>query len=218
MANRTIAIGDIHGCLAALDALLGEINPGPEDVLVTLGDYVDRGPDSRGVLERLLELRGRTALVTLLGNHEEMMLRVLSGEAPATWWLRYGGAETLDSYGFDGDLSVVPEAHTALLESCKDWHETEGCFFVHANYVADEPLDHQPAEALRWLSLLEKFPDRHTSGKTAVLGHTAQKHGEVLDAGYLKCIDTYCHGGGWLTALEPSTGRVWQADRAGRLR
>jgi serine/threonine protein phosphatase 1 len=65
---------------------------------------------------------------------------------------------------------------------------------------------------------LPPVPARHCSGKVAVVGHTPQKSGEVLDLGYLKCIDTFCHGGGWLTALEVGTGKVWQANRAGEVR
>ncbi len=218
MTSRTIAIGDIHGCLAALDALIEAIAPRPEDTLVPLGDFIDRGPDSRGVIERLIGLSDRTHLIPILGNHEEMLLRVLAGDAPLEWWRQYGGTETLDSYGFKRSLSVIPPHHVAFMRACREWHEDAASLFVHAGYVADEPLNHQPAEALRWQSLDERFPAAHVSGKTAIVGHTSQKDGEMLDAGYLKCIDTYCHGGGWLTALEPATGRLWQADRDGTLR
>src|SRR5262249_47793301 len=77
MAGRTIAIGDIHGCPDALAALLDAVAPGREDTVVTLGDYIDRGPDSRRVLDRLIALAGRCRLVPLLGNHEEALLSAL---------------------------------------------------------------------------------------------------------------------------------------------
>ncbi|WP_231954098.1 metallophosphoesterase family protein [Pirellulimonas nuda] len=218
MKPRTIAIGDVHGCLAALEAVLDAVQPRPEDTVVTLGDYIDRGPDSRGVIDRLIKLQRQTRLVPILGNHEEMMIRVLRGDAPMAWWQQYGGVETLASYGYDGDPKVIPAAHLEFLNACRDTHEDAGFLYLHAQYVWDEPLDHQPAEALRWQSLDERFPEPHVSGKTAIVGHTSQKDGEVLDAGYLKCIDTFCHGGGWLTAIEPATGRLWQADRTGRRR
>lgn len=80
------------------------------------------------------------------------------------------------------------------------------------------PLEKQPAEILRWQSLTSQAVRRHCSGKVAVVGHTPQKNGEILDLGFLKCIDTYCHGGRWLTALDVGTGQVWQADAQGRLR
>ena len=76
--SRTIAIGDIHGCSVALAALLGVIEPCPDDLLVTLGDYINRGPDSRGVLDRLIKLSNQCRLVPLLGNHEEMLFEALS--------------------------------------------------------------------------------------------------------------------------------------------
>ncbi len=78
MAGRTIAIGDIHGCSAALEALIREIKPTPEDTLVTLGDYVDRGPNSKRVIEILLAMRTRCKLITLKGNHELLLLRGLN--------------------------------------------------------------------------------------------------------------------------------------------
>src|SRR4051812_30312448 len=79
MAGRTIAIGDVHGCLRALAALLDAIGPDWEDTLVPLGDYIDRGPDSRGVLDQLLALAKRCRLVPLLGNHEEMLIAAVQG-------------------------------------------------------------------------------------------------------------------------------------------
>lgn len=81
MPPRTIAIGDVHGCAAALRALLEQIKPQSTDTIVMLGDCVDRGPDSRGVIETLLELRGRCELVPILGNHEEMMLNFLDSRS-----------------------------------------------------------------------------------------------------------------------------------------
>ena len=216
--GRLIAIGDIHGCAEALRAVVDLIEPRHEDRLVFLGDYVDRGLDSRGVIDQLIALRDRCQVVTLFGNHEEMMLRVLEGKAPATWWLRYGGAETLDSYGFFGDLSVVPEEHIDFLRDCLPYFVTADYLFVHANYVADEPMANQPDEALRWQSLDEHFPARHASGRTAIVGHTSQKSGEVFDAGHLRCIDTYCVGGGWLTAMDVASGALWQVDQDGEPR
>jgi len=71
---------------------------------------------------------------------------------------------------------------------------------------------------LRWESLKLRQPGPHCSGKTAIVGHTAQRDGEILDLGYLKCIDTCCYGEGWLTALDVDSGQVWQADKEGRMR
>lgn len=215
---RTIAIGDIHGCSAALDAVLEAIGPGEGDTLVALGDYVDRGPDSRGVLQRLVGLEAEGLLVPVLGNHEEMMLGAIRGSTPIGYWLRHGGIATLRSYGPRAGLGDIPAEHQEFVLRCVDYHETDDAIFTHASYLPGEPLDLQPAEVLRWHSLVEHLPGPHLSGKTVYVGHTAQKSGEVLDEGHLVCLDTFCHGGGWLTAQDIATGQRWQASPEGSLR
>ncbi|MEL6107512.1 MAG: metallophosphoesterase family protein [Planctomycetota bacterium] len=218
MSGRLIAIGDIHGCRDALDALIEAISPQPEDVVVTLGDYIDRGPDSRGVVESLIELGRRTQLVSVLGNHEEMMLEVLRNGAAHHAWLRYGGVDTLDSYDFDGDLNFLPPEHDAFFAALGDYYVSGDYFFTHAAYDPDQPLDQQEVEMLRWYSLTQGIPAPHGSGKTAVVGHTANRDGEVMVTDHLICLDTYCYGGGWLTAMEMNTREVWQANKKGELR
>ena len=96
-APRILAIGDIHGCAYALDALLRAVNPAPDDLVITLGDYVDRGLDSAGVLNRLIRLAQTHRLVALRGNHEEMMLNAREGDGPLALWLACGGEATLMS-------------------------------------------------------------------------------------------------------------------------
>jgi hypothetical protein len=108
--SRTLAIGDIHGCSVALDALLTVVAPAPHDIVITLGDYVDRGPDSKGVLERLLRLDGCTQLVPLIGNHDEMMLEARDGRG-VDWQAGYGEA-TIASYG--GNSDEISRAHWAF--------------------------------------------------------------------------------------------------------
>jgi serine/threonine protein phosphatase 1 len=204
MAGRTIAIGDIHGCSAALAAVLDAIRPGPEDTLVPLGDYINRGPDSPCVLDLLLGLVGRCRLVPLLGNHEEMLLSALRLSA---------GLGCIRSAE-----EAIPARHLAFLRGCRPFHETDTHLFVHAGYDPDLPMGQQSGNHLRWEFLDPDAARPHCSGKVAVVGHTEQPAREVLDLGFLKCIDTGCHAGGWLTALEVETGQVWQADRHGRLR
>lgn len=224
MAGRTIAIGDIHGCSAALGALIEAVAPGPEDTVVTLGDYINRGPDTRGVLDRLIALAGRCRLVPLLGNHEEMLLDALADITNLRRWLTCGGADTLRSYGWTRGgprralADWVPEPHRKVLAGCRPYHETTTQLFVHAGYVPELPMNQQPGLALRWRVTDTRTAAPHHSGKVAVVGHTPQRAGEVLDLGFLVCIDTNCVRGGWLTALDTTTGRIWQADRTGRLR
>lgn len=218
MSDRLIAIGDVHGCSLALQALLEAIAPGPTDIVVMLGDYVDRGPDSRGVVDSLIDLAQQTRLVCLMGNHEEMMLAVLKHGEPHHGWLRHGGVETLESYRFNGDLDFLPPAHDRFYESLGDYFETDDFFFTHAAYDPQADLQHQPPEMLRWHSLRDGVPGPHRNGKLAVVGHTANRDGEVLDVGHLLCIDTCCYGGGWLTAIDLQNRTLWQADKEGKLR
>jgi serine/threonine protein phosphatase 1 len=215
---RILAIGDIHGCLNALDALLEVVAPAPDDLLIMLGDYVDRGPDSRGVLDRLIEMQARWRVVPLRGNHDEMMLDVRDGQ-DASLWLNCGGRQTLLSYGVSGwnqrdGLGVVPAAHWKFLEhDLVDWYETETHFFVHALAAADLPLGEQPTYLLHWEKLVE--PVEHYSGKVMVCGHTKQPSGRPLDLGSTVCIDTGAYTPhGWLTCLDVRSGRYWQANQA----
>lgn len=215
---RTIAISDIHGCLAALDTLLAAIEPQPADTLVLLGDYIDRGPHSRGVIERLLSLRQKCHLVPLLGNHDEMMLDIYDGQTDLYIdWLMFGGNTTLESYGTLRP-EEIPTAHIEFLRNCLLYYETDRHFFLHGTYLAELPLDKQPRKIVLWESLRTCQPGRHCSGKMAIVGHTSQKSGEILDLGYLKCIDTRCYDQGWLTALDVDTDQVWQANKRGERR
>lgn len=213
--SRTIAFGDIHGCDAAVARLLEEIQPESEDRIVGLGDYVDRGPDTKGVIERLLLLKETCETVFLLGNHELMMQAALVEATDLDFWLQSGGAATVQSYG---DLSDIPATHLEFLGGCLPYYELDDVFFVHANYTPNLPLKRQPDFALFWEHLTAHLPAAHTSGKTAFVGHTPQRSREVLDIDHLICLDTFCYGGGWLTAMDVDTRRVWQADKDGNLR
>ncbi len=218
MPARLIAIGDIHGCDQALACILDAIAPTQDDTVVTLGDYVDRGPNSKAVIDRLLQLRDQCTVVAIQGNHEEMMLDVIQRNKPHFRWLQYGGVETLDSYGFVGDLNAIPPEHHEFFDSMVDFYESPNHLFVHANYDPGLPLEKQNVYALRWQKLSEHTPGPHSSGKRAVLGHTHDRGGEIFDIGHLVCLDTYCYGGGWLTALEVNSGELWQTNQQGQLR
>jgi len=215
MPPRVIAIGDVHGCSVALRAMLEVLQPTADDAIVVLGDCVDRGPDSCGVIDELVALRERCQLVPLLGNHEEMMLNYLDGRPQPDDWLQFGGSATLASYGSDVRNPAIPSEHVEFIRSWGDYWETDTHFFVHGGYHPEQPLCGQRWQMWRWHSLRDAIPGPHASGKTAIVGHTSQKTGQILDVGHLMCIDTYCWGGGWLTALEINTGQVWQADREG---
>jgi serine/threonine protein phosphatase 1 len=216
---RTLAIGDIHGCLAALDLLLARVEVRPDDRLIALGDYVDRGPDSRGVLDRVIKLHETGQLIALRGNHDAMMLDARKAYGRGMW-LAVGGRETLQSYGVAFpeafNITDVPDRHWRFLEDdLRDWYEIDTHFFVHAGVYYDIPLDEQPEDVLLWEKLHEPLP--HVSGKVMVCGHTKQKSGVPLNLGHAVCIDTGVYEpDGWLTCLDVRTGQYWQANQRGQ--
>jgi len=109
--HRVLAIGDIHGCSRALDALLRAVDPTKDDVIILLGDYIDRGSDSSGVIDQLIQLSTSHHLIPLRGNHEEMMMDARRGPELLQFWQRCGGNDALRSYGIaeeSPDLNQVP--------------------------------------------------------------------------------------------------------------
>jgi serine/threonine protein phosphatase 1 len=215
---RTIAVGDVHGCHTALATLIERLHVSTHDTVVMLGDVIDRGPDSRNCLQQLRDLEAHCRVVCIQGNHEQMLLDALEGRISLQEWLVHGGAETLDSYGPGAGITALDARDVEQLRAWGDVFETDSHFFAHGNYLATRPLDRQPWRDLRWQSLKWHTPEPHFSGKIAVVGHTSNKQGEILNLGLLVCIDTYCHGGGWLTAFDAASGQLLQANQAGDAR
>lgn len=212
---RTLAVGDIHGCLTSLKVLARVANFQPDDLIVTLGDYVNRGPDSRGVLNWLIDYSERGSLAPLTGNHDLMMIRARKGGPALDAWLKAGGRATLNSYGPDATLDDVPPSHWKFLtRSLRPWLETKTHLFVHASPIGSLPISKQTEEALCWRRLSDA-PEPHISGKPVICGHTAQISGMPLDFGCTVCIDTACSLGGWLTGLDVATGQCWMANERG---
>jgi serine/threonine protein phosphatase 1 len=218
--TRVYAIGDSHGCLDLLknlqEQILGDSGTGdtsPERrVVVYLGDYIDRGPDSRGLIDRLIDepLPGFES-VLLKGNHDEMLLRLIDeGAAPPNWAL-HGIFETLDSYGIDpsvwhhGAAAVraavienLPAHHLAFLRSLRYSHVEGDYFFAHAGVRPGVPLEAQSPRDLMWIR--DDFLDSDMDhGKIVVHGHTPV---ELPDTCTNRIgIDTGAVYGGALTAL-----------------
>lgn len=215
---RLIAIGDVHGCVHALDALLAAIRPKSQDQLVFLGDLIDQGHDTRDVIERIIRLEHECRVTLVQGNHEEMLFAARNSEQSLRYWENCGGVNTLNSYHFGGGLEHIPAAHWALLERCRPYYETDRFIFTHAHYLPDAPMSEQPAHELRWAMFDPAETRPHISGKTVIVGHTEQRSGEPLDLGYAVCIDTACWRHGWLTALDVNARDVWQASRWGQMR
>lgn len=217
---RILAVGDVHGCAVALEALLQAVKPRPDELIVMLGNYVDCGVDSAAVMNRLVRLAHTHRLVALRGNHEQLMMAARQGDADLALWCNLGGEATLMSYcPFDdtGSLADVPDEHWAFFDRfCVDFYETESHFFVHGGVVPHLPLDRQSPLVLRWQTF--NNPPPHPCGKVMVCGHTPQKSGFPRNVGHAVCIDTHAHGGGWLTCLDVVAGDVCQANEKGETR
>jgi serine/threonine protein phosphatase 1 len=221
---RLLAIGDIHGCYDALRTLVDFVPISADDMVVTLGDYVDRGPDSKQVIEWVMERTGRGQCIPLRGNHEVMMLDALRGQIPMQHWLQFGGDMAIHSYAHAqgrGRVEDIPIEHLRFLDrELLPCYETAQQIFVHATLAAQRDPADQPPLNLYW----ERFENMepHKSGKTVICGHTAQKDGKPKNVGYAICIDTWVYGKGWLTCLDVATGEYWQSNqrretRRGRL-
>ena len=207
--GRFFVVGDVHGCARELEVLLAGLPLARGDTVAFVGDYLDRGPESRSVLDLLVDLRRRTDLATvfLKGNHEDMCLAYLGrrgrwGEA----WQLNGGAATLRSYGVDARapadeaMAAIPPEHLEFLDSLAPTFVARGHLLVHAGVRPDLPLAEQDEEDLFWIR--EEFILRpHGLPQTIVFGHTPHRS-VLVDLPYKVGIDTGCVYGGALTALE----------------
>lgn len=174
--KRILAISDIHGELGLFNELLEKVKYDPvEDQLILLGDYVDRGPDSKGVLERVVELKEQGAIV-LRGNHDQMMLEAARGETGAAGnWLRNGALSTLQSYDASIEGMTLPSRdlfwkHVEFLKETAFYYETEDYLFVHAGVQPGVPVEQTDPYVLMWIR--DEFHRGYSGDKTVVFGHT----------------------------------------------
>ena len=225
---RAYAIGDVHGRLDLLDRMLEMIEadiaarPRRRNFIILLGDLIDRGPDSARVVERLRTYRPDGAkMIFLAGNHEEVMLRIVQGEEGVLpSWLKFGGAECLESYGVDSEAlkkldegtalervkAAVPRAHVDFLAGFGDTFSFGDYLFVHAGIRPGLPLEEQHVKDLRWIR--EPFlGDSKEHGFVVVHGHT------ICDAVEERAnrigIDTGAYMSGRLTAIAIEDDRRW---------
>jgi len=225
---RAYAVGDIHGRLDLLDDLLDRIgldmrrNPAKKTYVIFLGDLIDRGPDSAGVVERLRTLQmagGR--LIFLGGNHEEVLLRILKGDKDIlASWLKFGGAQCAESYGIAPDRlqnmdeeaairllqSHIPSAHRAFLENFADTFSFGDYLFVHAGIRPGVALEEQDRMDLRWIR--DPFlSDTKEHGCIVVHGHTIVDEVDVRSNRI--AIDTGAYQSGVLTAIAIEDDHRW---------
>ena len=205
--DRLLVIGDIHGCLSQLQKLLAEVRPTANDQVVFLGDYIDRGPDSAGVVEELIAFQAKFPhTVFLCGNHEQMLLDFLEGRN-ATLFLLNGGDATLASYR-TRKLWPLPEKHLNFLKSLKEWHATEQFIFVHAGLRPGVSLAEQHPDDLLWIRA-DFLDSDYDWGKPVVYGHTPLQ--EPLITATRVGLDTGCVYGRVLTCCDLLSERIWQA-------
>ena len=203
--GRIFAIGDIHGCLDKLRKLLALIDADwAQDTVVFMGDYIDRGPASKEVVDAVLDLRRKhERVVCLMGNHERMFLNWLDGREEDLF-LANGGRNTLRSYGIvpdDSDREAkVPPDHLAFFRSLLPFYETETHLFVHAGVRPGLPMEIQDPHDMIWIRH-EFFLADHGLNKTVVFGHTPFTGKPYVGEKRIG-IDTGAVYGGTLTCLE----------------
>ena len=230
---RAYAVGDVHGRLDLLDELLAKIRaeiaarPNANNHIVMLGDLIDRGPQSRGVIDRLRGFADSDVELHILsGNHEEVLLRLLEGESELIpSWLKYGGAETLQSYGIEPQAiravsdeagmqlirTAIPSEHQAFLSSLSDTIRIGDYVFVHAGIRPQVELAEQRQSDLRWIR--EPFLGDDTDhGFIVVHGHTITD--EVVERPNRIGIDTGAYATGRLTALGLEGDKRWLIEAA----
>jgi len=232
---RLLAVGDIHGYADKLEALLNEVQPTINDKVIFLGDYIDRGPDSRGVIERLIRFKEQApTAIFLLGNHEHMLVEYLDmqDEASLADFIFNGGDTTLESYG--GSFADIPAKHLNFIQQAQLYHlETvvlydaengevneQDYLFVHAGVRPKLSLDAQDPMDLLWIRDPFIKSPRPMGDTIVVHGHTPTEN-VPSKAPYRIAVDSgvYIKGpikrssramGGKLTCCDVLTRQIWQ--------
>ena len=201
--EKIFIVGDIHGCLGMLQRMMQRIPWRPDvDRLIFLGDYIDRGKDSRGVIEAVMEIRRTSERVEcLLGNHEKILLDFIEGRDVTTFFLN-GGTSTLNSYRVFQQRygePLIPSEHVAFLKSLKPWIELDDYYVVHAGFRPGVELEHQNLEDLLWIRDSFIFSN-YRFDKRVIFGHTPFSQPLVMENKI--GLDTGAVYGNKLTCLE----------------
>ncbi len=218
MDEKIVAIGDIHGCVDSLKSLWKKLEPYADATHVFIGDYIDRGPDSKGVVDFLLEVQNERKCIFLRGNHEEMLLDAYESGSNYNWMMN-GGKTTLSSYGEGVTVDQIDPEHIDFYQRTLLYYETENYFFVHAGLppgktIEQSKSDPDAAHFFLWgrehLNVFETPWE-----KTVIFGHTPRPY--PIQKQQMIGIDTGCVyeklGYGKLTAvLLPETTFIQQTS------
>ena len=220
--GRTFAIGDIHGDFGALKKLIESLDLQATDHLVFLGDLIDRGPDSKAVIDYLIELDQKFECRFIMGNHEEYLIEAVFQENMdvANSWISRGGRETLDSYGVSRAeelFSALPREHLTFFLGLLPAYETQTHIFSHAGWQTGEPMSRQTRTSLRYQFMQAATPDKDFD-KKIIVGHSAVINGMPARKGNFICIDTIQAEEGYLTAYDIKGNQFYQANSAGSTR
>jgi serine/threonine protein phosphatase 1 len=198
---RTICVGDVHGMLDRLKTLFSKLKIKKTDTVIFLGDYIDRGSDSKGVIDFIIDLQKKCKVITLKGNHEDFALETfkfmegrLSNDSYRKSWMNNGGVECLRSYdpeaidkGYFGQaVDNMMQLHGDFLEKLQLTYEDENFIYVHGYLSPELDLQDQDEDMCLWGRFNDIQP--HKSDKTIVCGHSIQS--EPVNMGYKICIDT----------------------------
>jgi len=212
MKEREIAIGDVHGCLNTLKALVeNQIKPSAQDTLIFVGDLIDRGPDSKGVLDYIIYLEENVCrVVGIMGNHEELLLNALEAEVNLPKktlfkkpknpllenWFQLGGKETLASFGVSSVLEI-PQKYIEWLNNLRHYYESEKFIVVHAGFNFQLDNIFEDVHAMHWVRDFEYNPSK-TGGRRVIHGHVPVSL-ELIEQVYKNdffgfvCIDNGCY-------------------------
>ena len=216
-SQKVFAIGDIHGCADELNTLISTLPLDKNSTIIFLGDYIDRGPNSKKVIETIIELGTQYNVIPLMGNHEAMLLEFLSDPSSslAAYFILNGGSATLASYVSGENEYEIPKEHLSFFKNLKLFYQTENYFFVHAgvpNVRLSKINEKDHRNDLLWIRE-SFFKSWFQWGKVIVHGHSPRDQVEITRKRIN--LDTGCIFNGMLSAMEVNSRELFQVKSSG---